>query len=340
MRILFSSYAFYPSVGGLETVSWMLTHQFVALGHELQVITQTPADPNSEISDQELPFTITRQPDRRQLFQILRWCDVAFHNNISLTSAWPLLWIRRPWVIAHHTWITSTQGQFRWQDQIKLALLRFAKNISISHAIAAHLSVPSTVIPNPYREELFQIDPEVSRDRDLVFLGRWVSDKGADILLHALGQLKQQDLTPNLTLIGSGPEEGALRQQANQLGIADQIQFLGNRTGKELVQVLNQHRILVVPSRWPEPFGVVALEGIACGCGVVGSDQGGLPDAIGPCGLTFPNGDSDALAHLLRDLLSNPDRLKEFRAQADSHLAQHQQEQVARRYLEIICTTQ
>lgn len=336
MRILFSSYAFYPSVGGLESVSWILAHQFAALGHELQVITQTLADPKSSYADGDFPFTILRQPDRHQLLESLRWCEVAFHNNISLSLAWPLIWIRRPWVIAHHTWITSTEGQFRWQDQLKLALLRFADNISISQAIAAHLSVPSTVIPNPYREELFRTLPEVNREQDLVFLGRLVSDKGADILLDALGKLRQQDLTPNLTVIGTGPEESRLRQQAGQLELSDQISFLGRRTGEELVQILNQHRIMVVPSRWPEPFGVVALEGIACGCVIVGSNRGGLPDAMGPCGLTFANGESEALAQILRNLLLAPEQLIRLQSEADRHLAQHQQERIARQYLEVI----
>ncbi len=336
MRILFSSYAFYPSVGGLESVSWILAHQFVAFGHELWVITQTPADPSSSYTDQDFPFPILRQPDRHQLFESLHWCEVAFHNNISLSLAWPLLWIRRPWVIAHHTWITSTEGQFRWQDQLKLALLRFADNISISRAIADHLSLPSTVIPNPYREELFGILPDVNRDQDLIFLGRLVSDKGADILLDALGRLRQQDLIPNLTVIGQGPEGNSLRQQAEQLGISDQVSFLGRRTGEELVQILNQHRIMVVPSRWPEPFGVVALEGIACGCVIVGSNRGGLPDAIGSCGLTFANGDSMALAQILEDLLLNPEQLTRFRLEANQHLAQHRQERIARQYLGVI----
>jgi glycogen(starch) synthase len=101
------------------------------------------------------------------------------------------------------------------------------------------------------------------------------------------------------------------------------VRFLGTVTGEDLVQVINQHRILVVPSRYNEPFGIVALEGIACGCVVVGSEGGGLKDAIGPCGLTFPNGDAEALAKVLARLLADPGCLLRFRKGAEAHLARH-----------------
>jgi glycosyltransferase involved in cell wall biosynthesis len=98
--------------------------------------------------------------------------------------------------------------------------------------------------------------------------------------------------------------------------------------------LLNQHRILVVPSRWPEPFGIVAVEAIACGCVVVGSVEGGLPEAIGPCGLTFPNGETEALAGVLQQLLTNPNKLAALRANAAAHLAQFNRTHVARLYLD------
>ena len=60
------------------------------------------------------------------------------------------------------------------------------------------------------------------------------------------------------------------------LGLERQVEFTGVLQGETLVRTLNAHRIMVVPSRTPEPFGVVALEGIACGCVVVGSEGGGL----------------------------------------------------------------
>ena len=111
--------------------------------------------------------------------------------------------------------------------------------------------------------------------------------------------------------------------------------FAGVQTGETLVRTLNAHRIMVIPSLWPEPFGVVALEGIACGCVLAGSEGGGLRDAIGPCGITFPNGDAGALADGLRRLLTDEGYAGSLRAEADAHLARFRPEEIARSYLRV-----
>jgi len=177
--------------------------------------------------------------------------------------------------------------------------------------------------------------PEIPRDRDLVFLGRLVSAKGVDLLLEALAELKRQGITAGLTVIGEGPEEENLREQTKQLGLEDQVDFAGAKFDEDLARMLNAHLILVVPSRWQEPFGIVALEGIACGCVVIGSEGGGLKDAIGPCGVTFPNGDVKALTRALEDSLSRGDELDEYREHAESHLAWHSTERIAGEYLKV-----
>jgi glycosyltransferase involved in cell wall biosynthesis len=90
----------------------------------------------------------------------------------------------------------------------------------------------------------------------------------------------------------------------------------------------------VVPSRWQEPFGIVALEGIASGCVVVGSAEGGLAEAIGPCGLTFPNGNAPALAHALSRLLNDSAECDRLRQAASAHLARFTPRHVAGLYLD------
>jgi glycosyltransferase involved in cell wall biosynthesis len=91
-----------------------------------------------------------------------------------------------------------------------------------------------------------------------------------------------------------------------------------------------------MPSRYDEPFGVAALEGIACGCAVVGSAGGGLPEAMGPCGLVFRNGSVEELADRLAQLLSDPGRLAQLRAGAAEHLAGHSSERIARLYADAL----
>jgi glycosyltransferase involved in cell wall biosynthesis len=332
VKILFASHAFYPSIGGLEEASMLLAREFVLACHEIVVITQTCIDGE----EQDFPFKIVRRPSASDLMRLTAWADVVFHNNISLGLAWPLLLIRRPWVVTHQTWLPRGRALSGAKGALKRAVLRGATGIAISRAISADFSTPCTVIPDPYDDEIFRSIPGVQRDRDLAFVGRFVSDKGLPILLKALVYLTERGLKPNLTVIGSGPEDQAWRRLTQELGLAKQVHFVGAKRGEQLATEFNRHRVLVVPSLWNEPFGIVALEGMACGCVVVGSSGGGLGDAIGPAGLTFPNGDASALADHLEGVLTDSDLLSRLRSSAPEHLAQHRPSEIAANYLAVI----
>jgi len=336
MKILISSHAFYPSIGGLESVSLMLADEFCQQRHEVKLVTQTPME---NLDNPNFPFQVIRQPNPARLWQLVRWCDLFWHNNISLQTAYPSIAIRKPWVITHQTWIPDEifdrNRHLNWQGHSKMLLTRLAKNISISQSIANHIPTRSVVIGNPFDRDRFFLMPEIARHQELVFLGRLVFEKGVDLLLEALRSLQQIGLTPRLTIIGTGPEQNKLQKLSIDLKINHQVSFVGVKTGKELTELLNAHQIMVIPSRWQEPFGVVALEGIACGCVVVSSDRGGLKDAVGDCGVTFPNGDLAGLTARLAELLSDLDRLATYRDKAESHLVGYTKQAVAKAYLQI-----
>jgi len=309
----------------------LLATEFTKRGHEVVVVTETR---NQQRDD--FPFEVLRRPKPRQMLEAVRWSDVFFQNNISLRTLWPLALVRKPWVVRHATWIRRMDGSLAWQDRLKRYVLRFSVGISNSRATADDLPVQTVVIENSYRDGQFRLLPDVRRDQDIVFLGRLVSDKGPALLLESLRHLRTRGLTPSATFVGEGPESGPLQGRASDWGLEDQVKFVGQKSGEELVRLLNQHRILAVPSVWHEPFGIVALEGIATGCVVVGSEGGGLKDAIGACGVTFRNGDMDGLTDALESLLRSPERIGELRNSASTHLASHTAEYVASRYLEVL----
>src|SRR6185295_6892236 len=237
------------------------------------------------------------------------------------------------------SWYTRVDGSIGWQDRLKRWLLRYAAaSIAVSQAMADDLlPVRSIVIGNPYRDDVFRLHPEIPRTKDLVAVGRLVSDKGFSLLLDALKILEREmGLTPRLTLIGEGPERPRLAAQAEALGIAERIAFTGAISHEEIALRLAEHRILVAPSLYQEPFGLVALEGIACGCVVIGSSGGGLPEAIGRCGKTFPNGDAHALAEAIAELLRQPETCALLLEGAAEHLAEHTVRRVAERYLAVL----
>lgn len=331
LKILLLTHAFSPAIGGIETMSALLAEGFTRRGHTVTVVTQTPSAGSSTT-----PYQVLRAPSPRQLLSAFRACDVVFHNNISLQTLWPLVFVRRPWVVAHHTWIRRVDGSLGWQDRLKRFVLRYSSGIAVSRAIAEDVPAPCEVIPNPYDDAVFKVLPENRRDRDLVFLGRLVSDKGADLLLDAIARLKHRGQHLTATFIGTGPESTSLQAAVESLGLQQDVVFAGALTGQALVAELNRHRVLVVPSRCREAFGLVALEGMACGCVVVGSEGGGLPDAIGPAGRTFPNGDVEALTEVLFGLLTNPDSMRALQARAPEHLRAHAVERAVDRYLSVL----
>jgi glycogen(starch) synthase len=333
MRILFSSYAFRPSVGGIETVSEILAQEFVALGHEVRLITHTR---EQEQEQKVLAYGVIRRPRLPKLVALIRWSDVLFQNNITLRSLLPALFMQKHTVVVHQTWIRSTRGEIDLRARLKRLLLASVTNVAISRPVAEDIGHDCMIIPNPYRDRLFRLRPEITRDRTLIFLGRLVSDKGADLLLRALGILRTQGLEPDLTIVGAGPETENLSALSRELALQHQVSFVGQKTGEELVHLLNQHRIMVIPSRWAEPFGVVALEGIACGCAIIASEAGGLKEAIGPCGLMFENGNESSLADALKRMLSGRAVEDSFRRVAAEHVAKFKAERVARQYLHLI----
>lgn len=328
MKILVSSHRYSPDVGGIETVSGLLAAEWRLRGHEVHVVTQTPA----RSADDESPF-VHRRPTPARLFALVRDCDVYWHSNISLQTAWPLLFLRRPWFITAHTWLHGVDGRVGWRDRLKRIVHTRANNLFPSECIAAHIGCPGVLVGNPYHNELFRRLPNIHRDRELVFVGRLVGDKGADVLLRALHHLPPGK-RPSLTIVGQGPAEPALRTLAAELGIADTVSYVGPLRGEALVATLNAHRVLVIPSRWEEPFGIVSLEGLACGCRVIASASGGLPEAVGPAGTLFANGDAAALAHEIAFALAAPPRTEDA-PDVHAHLERFSAPRVAEHYLQL-----
>lgn len=330
MNILFSSYAFPPSVGGIETVSAILVEQFADAGHHVTIVTETAGPEKHE------GLFVLRRPGLRRLLPVIRSADVVFQNNISLRVLLPALVLRKPVVVLHQTWLRGADGGLHWNDRLKRLALPFVTNAAISRAVAADLDVRCEIIPNPFRTDVFRVTNSGPRPRTLVFVGRLVSDKGADLLLEALAALHRDGLEVDLTIVGEGPERPVLEALSRELNLDHCVTFAGIRQGEELGRLLNEHQIMVVPSRWPEPFGVVALEGLASGCVVIGSAEGGLAEAIGPAGITFPNGRADLLAAAVRRVLYEPGLAETLRQAAEGHLPAFSSQLVARRHLELM----
>ena len=289
---MFTTY-FAPSIGGIERLTELLATQFVQFGHDVALATLTPGPDRGPWS-----FPVVRQPSSSRFWSLLRWCDVHLQANLSLKHFYAA-GAHRPFVVHHGTDYARASGRRGVRDCLKLACSRLVHGIACSHYIARRVGCRD-VIGNPYDDSIFRRQaPLDQRKRDIVFLGRLVSEKGCDTLLEALAILRQRALTPSCTVVGDGPERPRLTAMTAALRLTGSIRFLGALHGPTIAAELNRHRIMVIPSQCHEAFGIAALEGLACGCLPIVSVDGGLVDAIGGHGLTFRNGDALDLADRL-----------------------------------------
>jgi glycosyltransferase involved in cell wall biosynthesis len=250
---------------------------------------------------------------------------------------WLNFMVRKPKVVALHTWIAVPGNKKTLQQKIKKAMLSdYNAVIACSDKIRVFTFKKSLVIENAYDSTLYK-DLKGSKTKDFVFLGRLVSDKGADMCVELLHKLKKlYGKNYSLSVIGDGPEMENLKKLTIDYDICSQVRFLGFLTGAAIAEELNEHRYLLVPSRWEEPFGIVALEGMACGCIPIVSDGGGLPDAVGEAGVVFKRNSLKSLVQSTVQLLDNQKQQTYLLQSAAAHLSLHTEKQVSQRYFDVI----
>jgi glycosyltransferase involved in cell wall biosynthesis len=114
---------------------------------------------------------------------------------------------------------------------------------------------------------------------DLMFIGELRYAKGIDLMLQALARVKARlGRAIRLNIVGSGPDEAALRNLATSLGIAGEVAFLGAMNAREAFAL---GRAMLVPSRF-ESMPYVVLEAAGCRQPLIATDVGGIPEIFGP----------------------------------------------------------
>jgi glycosyltransferase involved in cell wall biosynthesis len=152
----------------------------------------------------------------------------------------------------------------------------------------------------------------VDRERPVIsFVGRMNRYKGADFLIRALAEVS---VPFRCSIIGDGEHLPYCRKLADKLGLSSVVDFLGWRSSQEITEHLRGVSVAVVPSVFPEPFGIVGLEAMLCSKPVVAFDVGGIPDWLkdGETGYLVPVKDTKALAQKLEALLLDPVKAAEM----------------------------
>jgi len=195
-----------------------------------------------------------------------------------------------------------------------------ANSHDVSSYIVRHYRAPRDrirVIPNGIDVERFH--PRESGATQsvgpIVTAGRLVEQKNHDLFLRAAAELARGVPEAQFLIAGEGPLRGALERQARDLGIADRVQFAGERHDVDVL--LRTGSILWLTSRW-EGMPNIVLEGMASGLPVIATDVGGARELIrsGVAGFVVADGDAGAFVRHSRDLLLQPAMRQRFAAAA------------------------
>ena len=150
--------------------------------------------------------------------------------------------------------------------------------------------------------------PFARRTPGIVMVARFSRQKDHATLLRAVALLSDRGLMPPVLLAGGGNarHRAPLEALAGQLGIAEQVQFLG--VHRDVPGLLMRHQVCVLSTHY-EGMPLALIEGMAAGCAVVGSAVPGVREVIadGVDGRLVPEGDARALADVLQALLESPD---------------------------------
>lgn len=179
-------------------------------------------------------------------------------------------------------------------------------------------------------------------DRLVLLVGRLVYEKGFQLALDALpgviervGELAGRKV--RFLVAGSGTHESELRAQAQRLGLDEHGVFLGWIGDDALHSLYRIADLCVVPSIY-EPFGIVALEAMACGCPCIVADTGGLREVVPAgerVGLRFNGGDAEHLGVMIERLLVDTQLRDRLVTEASEHVLRFDWDDIAARTREV-----
>ena len=196
------------------------------------------------------------------------------------------------------------RGQIAYQGANRI----IAVSNSLKEQIYNHFKRDATVIHNMVNEEFFQMPIRKYTNRNkliYISIGSLFYIKGHDILIKALSEVAQYTLDWELRIVGGGSEEKNLQNLIKQLGLENNIKIIGRRNKQEIISLLYDSDIFILPSR-SENFSVAVLEALSAGLPVVATTCGGIRECINEKnGVLVSVEDVSGLAKSILDISKN-----------------------------------
>lgn len=345
-KILYWTQLFWPYIGGVEVLGAQFLPVMAARGYEPTVITSHGSldlpdlDEYSGIPIHRFHFQEAFETrDLDLMFQIQKQVAGLKRStqpdlvHINLTD--PGLWFH---------WRTQSAYPAPTLIALRLALdliqtgadslfgqsLRQARWITANseailaglHELAPETKPYSSVIYNGLKTPDSALLPLPLDPPRLLCFGRVVPEKGFDLAIRALPEVLSVHPTAALSIAGDGPARPELENLAAELGVRDQVAFLGWVRPEEIPPLLNRSTCVLIPSRWQEAFGLVALQAAQMARPVIATRTGGLPEVVldGETGFLVEREDPGALAQAIVTLLADPEMMKKLGDSAREHV--------------------
>ena len=236
----------------------------------------------------------------------------------------------------------------RWCKRVSQMVYRSARRvICISERVrdevedGAAAPIRAEVVYNGVDPERFS-PGEAEPGPMVLSIGNLIPTKGHDLLLHAVAALNVEHPALHCKIIGTGPEYRRLLKLAEQLGIADRVQFPGRQSRQNVARALRHCTVFALPSHY-EGLGCVYLEAMATGKPVIACRGQGIAEVIqnGHNGWLADASDVRGLAQVLSILLKDPGLRERMGSAARRTILQgytlaHQAEQLVRIYRECL----
>ncbi len=335
MKILLLTHDFPPKLGGIASYSLELACSLAKSGQEVIVIAPQSAKRDAE--GNTWPFIVLRVRPIFSPFYVFQYIFflerfLRAHPDAKILCSnwypWGLaVWLSPSrirgkvtyYLSAHGAEFLEKNGSFlkRW---LRRQVLKRAEGIfSVSRFTATkvqallHKEGKIKIIPNGVNtEKFFPIPQTITRNLPLLFtVCRLEPNKGVDTALKALAILAKKNRSFEYWIAGAGADLGRLEKMRDELGLSQQVRFLGVVSEAKLRELYSLCDIFLLLSREEEGrvegFGLVFLEAAACGKTAVATNVGGIPDAVidGKTGLLVPPDNPEKSAEAIEYLLDH-----------------------------------
>ncbi len=319
MNIALFASAFYPHVGGVEELVRQLARTYNARGDRAIVLTNRwPRDLPSYEDYQGIPtyrlamrapegslkaklnYQLTHASIEKEMLQILRRHEiemlhvqcVSVNGHYARIAAQQL---KLPLVVtAQGERTMDATGVYEHSQFLNQTLRTLLKEADFLTACSQNtlddlktysgddFGARARVVYNGIATDDFsdEIAPHQHARPYILGIGRWVPQKGFDVLLRAFAQAAQnENFDHDLLLAGEGSERAKLESLVAELKLAERVHLLGRAERPRAVSLFKGASFFVLPSRH-EPFGIVNLEAMIAGKAVVATRVGGVPEIV------------------------------------------------------------